>query len=73
MKFSCKRSDLLNAVYLVERAVASRSTMNILEGIYIEAKDEEIRFLGNNLELCIDCSIPGKVDAKAVSYDTFAG
>ncbi len=64
MKFSCKRSDLLNAVYLVERAVASRSTMNILEGIYIEAKENEIRFLGNNLELCIDCSIPGQIERK---------
>lgn len=61
MKFNCRRSDLLDAVNLVERAVASRSTMNILEGIFIEAKENEIRFLGNNLELCIDCSIPGTV------------
>ncbi len=64
MKFSCQRVDLLHAVNLVERAVASRSTMNILEGIYIEAKDDEIRFLGNNLELCIDCTISGKVENK---------
>ncbi len=64
MKFSCQRSDLLHAVNLVERAVASRSTMNILEGIYLEAKEDEIRFLGNNLELCIDCSIPGKIERK---------
>ncbi|MBQ2696048.1 MAG: DNA polymerase III subunit beta [Clostridia bacterium] len=64
MKFNCRRSDLSDAVNLVERAVASRSTMNILEGIFIEAKDNEIRFLGNNLELCIDCSIPGTVTKK---------
>ena len=64
MKFSCRRSDLLDAVNLVDRAVASKSTMNILEGIYIEAKENEIRFLGNNLELCIDCSIPGKIEKK---------
>lgn len=61
MKFNCRRSDLLDAVNLVERAVASRSTMNILEGIFIEAKENNIRFLGNNLELCIDCTIPGTV------------
>ncbi len=64
MKFICKRADLLDAVNLVERAVATRSTMNILEGIFIEAKENEIRFLGNNLELCIDCSIPGKIEKK---------
>ncbi len=64
MKFSCRRSDLLDAVNIVERAVASKSTMNILEGIYLEAKENEVRFLGNNLELCIDCSIPGEVSKK---------
>ncbi|MBE7048480.1 MAG: DNA polymerase III subunit beta [Ruminococcaceae bacterium] len=64
MKFSCCRTDLLNAVNIVERAVASKSTMNILEGIFIEAKENTIRFLGNNLELCIDCSIPGSVETK---------
>ncbi len=64
MKFTCRRSDLLDAVNIAERAVASKSTMNILEGIFIEAKDDEIRFLGNNLELCIDCSIPGKIEKK---------
>lgn len=64
MKFSCRRTDLLEAVNMAERAVASKSTMNILEGIYIEAKENEIRFLGNNLELCIDCSIPGRVEKK---------
>lgn len=64
MKFTCRRSDLLDAVNIVERAVAAKSTMNILEGIYIEAKADAIRFLGNNLELCIDCIIPGEVTEK---------
>lgn len=62
MKFSCRRTDLTEAVNMVERAVSSKSTMNILEGIYLEAKENEIRFLGNNLELCIDCSIPGQIE-----------
>lgn len=61
MKFNCRRSDLLDAVNLVDRAVAVHSTKNILEGIFIEAKENSIRFLGNNLELCIDCTIPGTV------------
>ena len=72
MKFTCRRSDLLDAVNIVERAVAAKSTMNILEGIYIEAKADAIRFLGNNLELCIDCIIPGEVTEK-VSYDDLSG
>ena len=64
MKFSCKREDLLSAVSIAERAVASKSSMAILEGLYIEAKENEIRFLGNNLELCIDCQIAGTVQEK---------
>ncbi len=64
MKFSCRRTDLSEAVNIAERAVAVKSTMNILEGLFVEAKDNEVRFLGNNLELCIDCKIPAKVEKK---------
>ena len=53
MKFKIKRQDLINSVNIVERAVSIPSTMNILEGIYIEAKENEITFMCNNLELCI--------------------
>lgn len=62
MKFKCKRSDLLAAINTTDKAVASKSTMYILEGIYIGVKNDEARFIGNNLELGIDFTIPANVD-----------
>lgn len=66
MKFKIKRQDLINSVNTVEKAVSLKSTMNILEGIYIEAKDNEVTFIGNNLELCIICKIPAEVESEGV-------
>lgn len=61
MKFKCKRTDLLSAINITDRAVAAKSTMYILEGIYICAKDGIARFIGNNLELGIDFKIPAEI------------
>lgn len=61
MKFVCKRNDLLSAINTTDRAVAAKSTMYILEGIYIGVKNNEARFIGNNLEIGIDFSIPAEV------------
>ena len=66
MKFKIKKQDLINSVNIVEKAVSIKSTMNILEGIYIEAKDNEVTFIGHNLELCIICKIPAEVESDGV-------
>lgn len=62
MKFKCRRTDLLQAISTTDRAVAAKSTMYILEGIYIGAKEDEARFIGNNLELGIDFVIPAEIE-----------
>ena len=64
MKIKCKRKDLAEAIGIVERAVAVKSTMNILEGIYMEARDGKLQFLSNNLELGIDCTIDAEVERE---------
>ena len=66
MRFKIKRQDLINSVNTVEKAVSIKSTMNILEGIYIEAKENQVTFIGNNLELCIICSIPAEIESDGV-------
>lgn len=64
MKAKCKRKDLTEAISIVERAVAVKSTMNILEGIYIEARDNHLQFLSNNLELGLDCKIDAEIEQE---------
>lgn len=61
MKFKCNKNDLIEAISITDKAVAAKSTMYILEGIYISAKDGFVRFIGNNLELGIDFSIPAEI------------
>jgi DNA polymerase-3 subunit beta len=53
MSFNITRKDFLSAVNSAIKAVSSRTTLPILEGLLIEASNEEIRITGNNLEIGI--------------------
>lgn len=53
MSFNVIRKDFLSAVNSAIRAVSSRTTLPVLEGLLIEANNEEIRITGNNLEIGI--------------------
>ncbi len=61
MKFSCDKSQLVEAVTNVQRAVSTKSTIPSLEGILIQAKEGAITLCGYNLELgmttSLDCNV----------------
>ena len=72
MKIICQTSDLLHSINIVSRAVASNSTMDILECILIETlEDDLIKLTANDTELGIETVmegnvvIPGKIALKA--------
>ena len=54
MKLVFTKSNLNKAVGIVMKAVPTRTTMNILECILIDATTNEIKFTGNDMELGID-------------------
>ncbi len=58
MKISFKKQNLLNALNIVSKAVASKTTMPILECILIEADDTGVSFTANDMELGINTVIP---------------
>ncbi len=62
MKFICGR-DALNAVVTdASRAVAARSSMPVLEGIYLKAEDGgRLTVIGNDLEIAIESVIDADV------------
>lgn len=62
MKFICSR-DALNAVITdASRAVSARSSMAVLEGIYIKAEDGgRLTVTGNDLEIAIESVIEADV------------
>lgn len=55
MKLSCQKSQIAEMINTVQKAVASKSIMPILECIKIEAyPDGNIMVTGNNLDICIE-------------------
>lgn len=60
MKFICSRDQLMEGISIVQKAVASRSTMPVLEGILIEA-GEQLKLTGYDLETGIEWQMEADV------------
>lgn len=63
MKLICEKEKLLDVINTVQKAVAAKTVMPILECIKLDATaGQSVTFTGNNLELCIEhkleCNIP---------------
>lgn len=70
MKIAIDKNILSNALDIVSKAIATKTTVQILEGILMEAKGKTLRLAGNNLEIAIqhtvECEVlePGAVVAE---------
>ena len=65
MKIKCNREMLSDALNKVSRAVAIRSTMAALEGIYLRTEESSLYLCGYNLELGISTKILANVYEEA--------
>lgn len=61
MKIVCTKSNLLNGVQTVSKAVPNKTTMSILECILVEATENEIKLTANDMELGIETVIEGDI------------
>lgn len=61
MKLSFEKSNLLNGINIVLKAVPARSTMPILECILIDATTGEIKLTANDMELGIETVVEGSI------------
>jgi len=68
MHFRCQKSDLLNGISTVQKAIAAKSTLPILEGIFIQTYRDVLKLVGTDLDLGIECYIKSEVlsDGKIV-------
>lgn len=64
MKIICKKSDLLDSVNIVLKAVPAKSTMPILECIIIEALSDHIKLISNDMELGIETIVKGQIEQE---------
>ena len=60
MKVVCSRSNLLNGVQIVSKAVPGKTTMSILQCILINASDK-IKLTANDMELGIETIVEGDI------------
>ena len=49
MKIICEKSNLLNGVQIVSKAVPSKTTMSILECILLDVRNGEIKLAANDM------------------------
>lgn len=66
MKLICSKSNLLQGVNIVSKAVPTRTTMAILECILIDASADEIKLIANDMELGIETVIEGEIVENGV-------
>ncbi len=53
MFFYSNQNDLLESLLIVEKGIPSKTTMQVLDGIFLEAKNGNLIFCSNNLEMGI--------------------
>ena len=53
-KFKCKSNRLKECISVVRKAVSQKSSLPVLENIFLELKGAELKLRGNNLEIGIE-------------------
>lgn len=67
MKIICEKSDLVNSINIVSKAVASNKTStSIMECIFVEVSNGIIKFTANDRELGIETKVKGKIEDNGV-------
>ncbi|SHE40035.1 DNA polymerase III subunit beta [Alkalibacter saccharofermentans] len=61
MQFTTTKISLVNAVNTVQKAVSTKTTLPILEGILFEAIDNDIYLMGTDMEIGIRTKLSGNV------------
>ena len=62
MIFTCEKQKFLEGINIVQKAITGKSTMSILEGIYISANNTDLTLIGSDM----DVSIQTKVNADII-------
>lgn len=60
MKIVCSKENLMEGINIVQKAVSTKTTLPILEGILIEA-GEVLKLTGNDLEIGIECIVEADI------------
>lgn len=61
MNIICDKSNLIEGINIVMKAIPSKTTMEILECVVIEVKEDRIKLIANDLQIGIETLIKGDI------------
>lgn len=64
MRFSINKTDLMDAVNVVLKGISTRSTLPVLSGILVDAREDELTFQTTDLELSIQYDVKALVEEE---------
>jgi DNA polymerase III subunit beta len=62
LRITCTKEDLVQGLSLVGRAVSTRTAIQILSGILLEARGEDLRLAATDMELSLRASVSARVE-----------
>src|ERR1700751_2639682 len=62
LRITCAKDELAQALGVVSRAVSTRSSVQILSGILLEARGGELQLAATDMELSLRASVRAQVD-----------
>ncbi len=62
LRITCSKDELVQGLSVVARAVSTRTTVQILSGILLEAREGELRLAATDMELSLRASLPAQIE-----------
>lgn len=62
LRISCSKDELVQALGVVSRAVSTRTSVQILSGILLEASNGELKVAATDMELSLRAALPARVE-----------
>lgn len=61
MKFLCDKQKLQETILIVQKAITGKTNMPVLDGIFIEARNNELTLIGSDKDISIESKIQAEV------------
>jgi len=64
LRITCSKDELVHGLSLVARALSTRTAIQILSGILLEASGSELRLAATDMELSVRATVPAQVQGE---------
>lgn len=66
LRITCSKDALVQGLGVVARAVSARSSVQILSGILLDAREGELRLAATDMEVSLRATVPAQVDGDGI-------